>query len=89
MNSSAPGSSRRHIRGVVKQVGLRNWLLIPVVAASLPLAIFAGIVVYMLWQYQQVQQRHVETVRALAVAVGKEIQTTVTLLQHLAMLNQS
>jgi len=64
----------------------RTHLPLTVVLASLPLALFAAGVVFMLWQQQQyqfeLQQR--ARARAIAVAVEKEIASSVRQLRYMA-----
>jgi signal transduction histidine kinase/CheY-like chemotaxis protein len=65
---------------------LRSQLLAPVTLGSLPLAIFAVVAVFLLWQQQQNQfeQQQKATARAIAEAVHREIGSTVRQLEHLA-----
>ncbi len=66
-------------------MALRTQLLLPVIVASLPLAVFAAAIMFTLWQYQQnrleIQQR--ETAAALASVVEKELASTVRQLEYL------
>jgi signal transduction histidine kinase/ActR/RegA family two-component response regulator len=66
-------------------MALRTQLLVPVIVASVPLAIFAAAIMFTLWQFQQsrleTQQR--ETAAALASVVEKELSSAVRQLQYL------
>lgn len=70
-----------------RPVRLRTRFLVPVLVASLPLALFAAALVFLLWQYQltRVRESNLENARVLAIAVSAEIESTRVHLQHLAM----
>ena len=64
---------------------LRTQLLVPVIVASLPLAVFAAAIMFTLWQYQQtrLETQQSETAAAVASVVDKELSSTVRQLQYL------
>ncbi len=66
-------------------MALRTQLLVPVIVASLPLAVFAAAIMFTLWQYQQnrLETQQKETAAALASVVEKELSSTVRQLQYL------
>jgi signal transduction histidine kinase/CheY-like chemotaxis protein len=70
-----------------RPIRLRTRFLVPVLVASLPLALFSAAVVFLLWQYQldRLREGNVENARVLAIAVSADIESTRLHLQHLAM----
>ena len=66
-------------------MALRTQLLVPVIVASVPLAVFAAAIMFTLWQYQQnrLETQQKETAAALASVVEKELSSTVRQLQYL------
>ncbi|HZR70269.1 MAG TPA: ATP-binding protein [Burkholderiales bacterium] len=66
-------------------LALRAQLLVPVIVASVPLAVFAAALMFTLWQYQQnrLETQQKETAAALASVVDKELSSTVRQLQYL------
>lgn len=82
-----PGET--HIKGALlpaSPVPLRTQLLAPVIGAVLLLAVFAGVVLSLMWMFQreQMQATHAEAVRTLAVLLAREIETTTSHLSHMA-----
>src|SRR5207302_1639853 len=67
-------------------MALRTQLLVPVIVASVPLALFAAAIMFTLWQYQQtrLETQQKETVAAVASVVEKELSNTTRQLQYMA-----
>ena len=67
-------------------VSIRRYLMLIVWSALLPMGIFAGGLLYFLWDYQQSQrnQEQLARVRTMASLVESELESTVTRLRMLA-----
>jgi len=80
------------VRGDLRQlrngtpVSLRRLVLVPVVGCLVLLAAFAGTVLTLMWhlQREQMQARHEEAVDALAMLIGREMETSKNQLEHMA-----
>ena len=89
VSSANPGRHRLPLTAPTptsRTPNLRAQLFAPIVVASLPLALFAAIVVFLLWQQQQSQleQQQRATARAIAAAVQRELDASVRQLRYLA-----
>lgn len=69
-----------------RPVHLRTRLLTPVLAASIPLAVFAALVIFLLWRHQdeQLQAGRVQTAQAIAAAIRAEIDSTLFHARYIA-----
>lgn len=73
---------------VLRRIPLGAVLALLVIASTLPLASFAGVLIYSTWKYQrdQVDRENLEIVRAISVAVDQQIQHTIAALSVLGEL---
>jgi PAS domain S-box-containing protein len=69
-----------------RKLGLRSVLAALVLAATVPLALFAGLLVLSTWQDQiaVADRQNVDTARAVAVTIDKEIENSIAALNVLA-----
>jgi PAS domain S-box-containing protein len=68
---------------------LRGILALLVLATTLPLGLFAGLLIVMSWQQQRalVDRQNVDTARAISIAVDKEVEGAINALNALASLD--
>jgi signal transduction histidine kinase/ActR/RegA family two-component response regulator len=73
-----------------RNIRLRTVLAVLVLATTLPLGLFAGLLIVMSWQQQRaiVDRQNVETARAVMTAVDKEIQGTMHALSVLSAVDE-
>jgi len=71
-----------------RRIPLGAVLVLLAVLTTLPLASFAGVLIYGTWKHQQeqVDQQNIEVVRAISVAVDQEVEHTIAALSVLATL---
>jgi len=69
---------------------LRGILALLVLATTLPLGLFAGLLIWMSWQQQRavVDRQNVDTARAMLIAVDKELESTTDALNVLASVDE-
>ncbi len=69
---------------------LRGILALLVLATTLPLGLFAGLLIMMSWQQQRavVDRQNVDTARAMLIAVDKELESTTDALNVLASVDE-
>jgi PAS domain S-box-containing protein len=69
-----------------RNLRLRGILALLVLATTLPLGLFAGLLILMSWQQQRtmVDHQNVDTARAISVAIDKELESTINALDVLA-----
>src|SRR5262245_29419248 len=68
---------------------LRSILALLVLAITLPLGLFAGLLILMSWQQQRalVDRQNVDTARAISIALDKEVESSINALNVLAALD--
>lgn len=69
-----------------RPVRLRTRLLVPVLAACIPIALFAAAVIFLLWRHQDAQLRagRVQTAQAVAAAIESELNSTLFHVRYIA-----